>query len=1061
MPEIDPQGFMLAAEGLLGKLEASSLVSKKELESIRQDLVRQIKSEALFGASKLGTAKIGSTRVLVPTSGNLRKINLISERTRTRMSTFRLNYLKPSQIKKLRLDGGLGDAPAGEFIRHSRRLARHAREFLTQIKELEPSIAEEADAALAQIADNDMDLLKLEMKSFTRMKETLLRNVNGKQRRSKLIKDIQAFDIDKSLWNLSLLEHPKASVAQLLADSAHKMGAKVSEKISQIPKRSHVMVGIPPNAMTKMTPASRTSNIAWRMFSVKKLDDTYAALPTKATSSNWRGLGLDYNTPEVYVPVPPELVDDVAKLAAAKRKAMKAAAESKAAAELAKKEAKALALKAEAEAKALAKAKALEAEAKAVAKAKAAAEAEALAAKLAKEKAEAEALAARLAKEKAEAEAAAKAKAAAEAAAKKKAAEEAAKVAAEAEAKAKALAAEKAAKEAAEKAKAAKEAAEALAKKKAAEEAAKVKAAAEAKAAKEAAEALAKKEAAEKLAKEKAAAAKAKAKEAVDKLAAEKLAAEKLAKAQLAEQLAAQKLAAELAAKKAAEKLAKKSAPGTGPSEYALVKKRRAAKKAHKKAIALPPGPEKVAALIEFDKDLAAYNALRAKAGLDPVDNYSLYKKTPGQKILSGAPKPPLGPPPPPPGGPPPAGMSGALAEIEDALQDAENAYGGWKTGTFAQGPANVAKSKQAFEKLNALESAAGLNPTTFASVEAGWDAKLAAKVAKTKAKADKLAAKAALALAKLDKKAAKAAAKVAKAEKAPSTWKLRKEKKKAQDLHKKWVATPTYANGGAWQAREEAQELFMLQLNVLNGFEAKAGYKATTSDTLFKKYTNKSKLKKLAGAPVLDAKAATTAKKLHDAAPKLPESWNKTQKKAETWVKENYPNQKTGLAGMTTAEKDAVRFYKGSGYEDMNHALRYGQELEHYQQTALDNLNSMFAKTRLEKDLMTYRGTGNGSWSEKLKVGSIFEERGVMSTSISKGVADNFGRKVQFRIRVPAGSRAVYADMIPGVPNGGERELLLPPGTKLRIVGEKTEPNTGWGGGNNRILYCEVVDGG
>lgn len=338
MANIDANQFMGAADALLKKLEDSGLLSKKEEEKTRKDLAKQIRDEAKEGAKGLGTIKVGAARVLVPTSANLRQINLISERSRRRFSNFRLQWLSPRQVRKLRADGGMQGTKPGEFIRHSRRLARHVRSFLGQIKELEPSLEEEVEATLLELEDAQNDLLKLEVASFTSMRETLVRAVNGRMRRSELVQEIEGWDINRHLWNLSLLEHPKAAVQQLLADASSRMGEAVSETVSQIPKRSEVVVGIPPIAEGKMTPQSRTADIAWRLFSQAELDARYAKLPKKqGAQASWRGLGLDYNTPEWYVPVPQEAPIRLAALLAARRKDLLADASRRSADEAAKK----------------------------------------------------------------------------------------------------------------------------------------------------------------------------------------------------------------------------------------------------------------------------------------------------------------------------------------------------------------------------------------------------------------------------------------------------------------------------------------------------------------------------------------------------------------------------------------------------------------------------------------------------------------------------------------------------------------------------------------------------
>lgn len=317
----DPESFMDATEDFLGKIEKSKLVSKKELEAVRQELVDDQKADAKRTVEGMQTATVGGAKVLVRNSDNLRKLNLSTERRREKLSSFRLSYLDRNQVQRLTSDGTLNDDPK-KFIRHSRRLARHAREFLTQIGEAEPQLQEEVDAALAQIEDNDMDLLKLEVKSLTRLTETMLRGLNSQKERGQVLKEIEDWDMNRQLFNLSLLEHPDAVVRTLFANASERMASAATTDVSEIPKLAHVFVGLPPAAAKSMTPASRTAEFAWRLFDQKSLQEKYDKLPAKqASPSSWRDLGLNFNTKEWYIPVPPAIVEGLRPIAAAKRAA--------------------------------------------------------------------------------------------------------------------------------------------------------------------------------------------------------------------------------------------------------------------------------------------------------------------------------------------------------------------------------------------------------------------------------------------------------------------------------------------------------------------------------------------------------------------------------------------------------------------------------------------------------------------------------------------------------------------------------------------------------------------
>ena len=331
MPPASPEDYLKAADGFLANIEASRQASKEELESVRTELAAGLRADARKATSTMGTINIGGNKVIAPNSENLRKLNLTSRRSRERMSNFRLSYLDRSQVEALSADGREIPADTRQFIRHSRRLARHARKFLADIQELEPDLEEEVQEALMQLEDNDMDLLKLEVKSFTRMRETLIRGAAGRKSVESVNKEIDAFDLNRNLWNLSLVEHPRAAVQSLMANAAEAMGSRATKTVRDLPKSTLVLAAPTPNAVTRMTPASRTADVSWRIFSAKELDDRFEAINTgrQSSPSSWRGLGIGPNSNEWFMPVPPEIATGLRPIVAARRAALLAAIEAR------------------------------------------------------------------------------------------------------------------------------------------------------------------------------------------------------------------------------------------------------------------------------------------------------------------------------------------------------------------------------------------------------------------------------------------------------------------------------------------------------------------------------------------------------------------------------------------------------------------------------------------------------------------------------------------------------------------------------------------------------------
>ncbi len=317
---VDVDEYLESVDLLLGRLERDADLNAREVEAIRRDLVGDIRDIGASGAGRLRTARLGRIRILIPESENFRRIGLTSRRVKERFSRFKLEWLSKKDMRGL-VDGPLDEISKKRFIRGSRRLARNARSFLKEIEELEPTLAEEVQATLRQIDDAEMDLLKLEVRSWTRVNENLRRMVNGRLTKAKATGALRRFDVNRNLFNLSLLEHPKAVVRDLFARASERMAQRVTRVAREIPRRAFVFVGAGPAAIQKMTKGSRTARFLWRLFSVEDLDRRFAKMAGRAlATSTWRGLGLGFATPEFYIPVPPEIVSEVEKAMRARRR---------------------------------------------------------------------------------------------------------------------------------------------------------------------------------------------------------------------------------------------------------------------------------------------------------------------------------------------------------------------------------------------------------------------------------------------------------------------------------------------------------------------------------------------------------------------------------------------------------------------------------------------------------------------------------------------------------------------------------------------------------------------
>ena len=160
--------------------------------------------------------------------------------------------------------------------------------------------------------------------------------------------------------------------------------------------------------------------------------------------------------------------------------------------------------------------------------------------------------------------------------------------------------------------------------------------------------------------------------------------------------------------------------------------------------------------------------------------------------------------------------------------------------------------------------------------------------------------------------------------------------------------------------------------------------------------------------------------------------------------------------ANVTSFEATAVESYQGGGYRHMNGILR-GTKLGNGSKEATAEIKAywtprvnavkriMSVAPPLERETYVYRhATFSNATATKMMggvepiPGVVFREKGFLSTSMGKTLlkfpetADKNEVDVmyRFRIRVPAGQRAIVMK-----PFGFEAEIMLPPGTNLRIL--------------------------
>lgn len=164
-------------------------------------------------------------------------------------------------------------------------------------------------------------------------------------------------------------------------------------------------------------------------------------------------------------------------------------------------------------------------------------------------------------------------------------------------------------------------------------------------------------------------------------------------------------------------------------------------------------------------------------------------------------------------------------------------------------------------------------------------------------------------------------------------------------------------------------------------------------------------------------------------------------------------------VKAISVAEKNGIYKYTGSAYDRMNEYLR-GLRKNTPFLDEIKNATSALKKAKLPEEVITRRGSGynmldslgfgQATKSNKSKfIGKQVIDKGFTSTSPSP--SGGFSGNIEYIIKVPKGSQAMYIDSISRY--SGEQELLIQRGAQFKI--EEIEFNSY---GDVKKIYMTLV---
>ena len=149
----------------------------------------------------------------------------------------------------------------------------------------------------------------------------------------------------------------------------------------------------------------------------------------------------------------------------------------------------------------------------------------------------------------------------------------------------------------------------------------------------------------------------------------------------------------------------------------------------------------------------------------------------------------------------------------------------------------------------------------------------------------------------------------------------------------------------------------------------------------------------------------------------------------------------------ITNEDFKAIEEYQSISYLDMNGFLRGRySDIDDYLRRQLENLRRAIKKVKIKENMLVARGTTTsaigGDWNN-VQIDDIIKDEGFMSASLREETAIYFANRKEERgilmyIKIPKGTNGIMVDV--AVNDDWESELLLAPGTKIRITGKRIE---------------------
>jgi len=197
-------------------------------------------------------------------------------------------------------------------------MRREAMDFLHDLDIAEPSMHSQIQAMEGMIEDNRFNIMGIMTRDARRIKEEMVRAVTAEEPVATVANAIRNWQINSSYFNSSTLSHPRGAVRALMYKGVEEAVAMGEMGVPEIGKQ---MWTILPKAVGHSARVDKA--LSYRLFDTDGLNRYFNAVSKKtAAVSDWKSLGLGFNTDEIYVPVFAEEVAEAKEWSKKKRRGL-------------------------------------------------------------------------------------------------------------------------------------------------------------------------------------------------------------------------------------------------------------------------------------------------------------------------------------------------------------------------------------------------------------------------------------------------------------------------------------------------------------------------------------------------------------------------------------------------------------------------------------------------------------------------------------------------------------------------------------------------------------------